>query len=185
VLTVVSTTLGGGSAAGWRASLGILAANAGYFVLSATGVGTILLASPKLFMALRWGGAAYLAWLGLRMLIRPTVPGASGETVAPGAGSRTPFMTGLVTQGVNPKALIFFAALLPQFIDPAGSIPTQILVLGVTSISIELIVLLIYVALGHGARSFTGGSSLALSLTRAGGVLLLAAAAGLATLGRP
>jgi threonine/homoserine/homoserine lactone efflux protein len=183
VLSVVSATLGGGTGAGVRAAFGILAVNVGYFALSATGVGTILLASPGLFGALRWVGAAFLAWMGLRMVFRPSLAEPGGAPSA-GSGSQSPFVIGLVTQGVNPKALVFFAALLPQFIDPAGSVPFQILILGVTSTLIELIVLLIYVGLGQGARKFSGRPGLTVSLHRAGGVLLLAAAAGLAALGR-
>src|SRR4029077_18380208 len=69
VLLVVSLALTRGPRAGLGATLGILAANALYFLLSATGLGAILLASAELFFLIKWLGAAYLLWMGLRMLL--------------------------------------------------------------------------------------------------------------------
>src|SRR4029077_1829756 len=76
VLLVVSLSLTRGARAGLGASLGILATNAFYFCLSAAGIGAVILASWDLFFLLKWLGAAYLVWLGLRMLFaRATVAG--------------------------------------------------------------------------------------------------------------
>ena len=69
VLLVVSIALGGGLRPGLGASLGILAANTLYFAISATGVAAALVASRELFLLLKWVGAAYLVWLGLRLLV--------------------------------------------------------------------------------------------------------------------
>jgi len=183
VLLVVSLTATAGARAGWGGIGGILAANTAYFALSATGIGAVLLASWHLFFLVKWVGAAYLCWLGVRMLL------ARGEGDAPAAAAPTgtrPLLHGLVTQGANPKALMFFAALLPQFIDPAAPVTPQILLLGVSSLLIELVVLAIYLCLtltvAQRARRASWTPALATSLHRAGGVLLLGAAAGLATL---
>ena len=67
VLLVVSAALGRGLRASLGASLGILTANTLYFALSATGVAAAVVASRELFLVLKWSGAAYLVWLGLRM----------------------------------------------------------------------------------------------------------------------
>jgi len=182
VLLVVSLALTRGGRAGLGASFGILGANACYFLLSATGIGAILLASWELFFLVRWIGAAYLVWLGLHMLLsRPS------RRMADDVADRrpvNPIMHGLVTQGANPKALVFFTALLPQFVDPARPVPAQILVLGVSSIVIELAVLALYVAVCHRARAVTERPGFATALNRAGGTLLIGAGAGLATLRR-
>jgi threonine/homoserine/homoserine lactone efflux protein len=175
VLFVLSMTLARGARAGLAGAVGILAANVGYFALSATGIAAVILASHELFMALKWAGAAYLVWMGLGMLFsrsRP-LPPPSPRLV------RRTFLRGLVVQGANPKALVFFVALLPQFIDPNASVPLQILVLGISSTVLELGVLTLYVVTAARAREMVG-SGFAARLERIGGVFLVAAGARLA-----
>lgn len=175
VLFVVSVALARGTGAGVAAALGVLVANAAYFVLSATGIVTIIIASHELFTVLRWAGAAYLVWLGLGMVVARarTSPAASPFPV------RRAFLRGVLVQGANPKALIFFVALLPQFIDPSASVPLQMFVLGVSSVVIEFFVLALYVVLAVRART-VAGSRLSVPLERVGGGLLVAAGARLA-----
>jgi homoserine/homoserine lactone efflux protein len=185
VLTVVSLALTTGAGAGIGASLGILAANAFYFVLSATGIGAVLLASYELFFLIKWVGAAYLVGLGLRMLVsRANAFEAAREAAPATRRSLRPFTHGVVTQGANPKALVFFTALLPQFIHPDNAIPLQVAILAVSSILIELVVLCVYVALCYQARGLMHRPGFATSLHRAGGALLIGAGAGLATMRR-
>ena len=185
VLAVVSLSLAGGAGAGFRASLGILTANALYFLLSATGVGAVLIASRDLFLVIKWGGAGYLVWLGLRMIFsRIPSPGLDRDTSTTRSFASGPYVDGIVTQGANPKALVFFTALLPQFITPSAPVTLQIGILGVTSILIELGVLSLYVTVCHGARNAIRRPGLAKSLHRIGGVLLIAAAIGLAGMRR-
>jgi len=175
VLFVVSLALARGARSGIAAALGILLANAFYFALSATGVAAAIVASNGLFTALRWLGTGYLLWLGLRMLLSRAEPPA---TAAPVPVQRS-LLRGVVVQGANPKALLFFVALLPQFINPAVSVGLQILVLGVSSVVIEFFVLLLYVVLAVRARQ-VAGTRFAGPLERVGGGLLLAAGARLA-----
>jgi threonine/homoserine/homoserine lactone efflux protein len=137
VLLVVSTALGRGLRSGLGAALGILAANTLYFSLSATGVVAAHAASRDLFAAIRWLGAGYLIWIGLRMLRSRPSRQATAQPVAP---TRS-FVRGFVVQSANPKALVFFVALLPQFINPAVPVPKQVLMLGASSLLIELLVL--------------------------------------------
>jgi homoserine/homoserine lactone efflux protein len=179
VLLVVSQSLTRGARAGLGASLGILAINAFYYCLAATGIAAFVLASWDLFFLIKWLGAAYLVWLGLRMLLgQTTVAGA------PPPGSLAPFSHGLVTQGSNPKAFVFFTALLPQFIDPAAGVPAQVAILGVSELIIELGVLALYVAVCQRARAMVQRPTFATSLNRAGGALLLGAGARLAVMRR-
>ncbi|MEW6272841.1 MAG: LysE family translocator [Thermodesulfobacteriota bacterium] len=187
VLLVVTLTLTAGAAAATRGIGGILAANAGYFVLSAAGIGAVLLASWSVFSLVRWLGAAYLAWLGVAMLLaRADAPGSGDSAPASARASRTrrPFVSGVVTQGANPANVTFFTALLPQFIDPEASVARQLAILGATSLLIELGVLAAYVSVGSRVRRSLWTPALATSVQRAGGALLLCAAAGLATLRR-
>jgi hypothetical protein len=89
---------------------------------------------------------------------------------------------GLITQGANPKALVFFTALLP-FVDSGRAIAPQIAILGISSI-IEFTVLALYVAVCQRARGMVQRPGFATALNRAGGVLLIGAGAGLATTNR-
>jgi threonine/homoserine/homoserine lactone efflux protein len=175
VLFVLSMTLARGARPGLAGAFGILAANIGYFALSATGIAAVILASHDLFMALKWVGAAYLVWMGIGMLMsRPAPVTAPSPQVV-----RRALLRGLLVQGANPKALVFFVALLPQFIDPNDSVPWQVFVLGISSTVIELGVLALYVATAARAREMVG-SGFAARLERIGGAFLVAAGARLA-----
>ena len=175
VLLVVSAALGRGLRASLGASLGILTANTLYFALSATGVAAALVASRELFLVLKWSGAAYLVWLGLRMAFSRAPREANAQPVPV---SRS-FVRGFVVQGANPKALVFFVALLPQFIDPTAPLATQVLILGVSSVVIELVALSVYALTAVRARR-VAGPRVARALERVGGGLLVAAGARLA-----
>ena len=183
VLCVVSTALARGARGGVRSSLGILAANTMYFALSATGLGALLLASRSLFVAIKWIGAAYLVVIGLRMVFRRARTGMPAET-APAPRRAGPFLNGFVTQAANPKALVFFTALLPQFIDPDASVAAQIAILGASSVAIEFAVLCTCVGACHAARRWTRGGRFGDLLHRTGGAFLIVAGAKLAAIRR-
>ena len=174
VLFVVSQALSRGGAASLWAAAGILGANVVYFTLSATGLGAVLLASYELFSLVRWVGAAYLIWLGVRMFVgrRPTAA-APGDIDARRSG-----MNGFVLQAANPKALLFFVALLPQFIDPAGDVAMQVLVLGITSVMIELVVLLAYGAAAGRCHAVAVTPRVARLADRVAGAMLVTAGLG-------
>jgi homoserine/homoserine lactone efflux protein len=89
------------------------------------------------------------------------------------------FARGFLVQAANPKALVFFVALLPQFIDAQGAVVHQVLILGVSSVVIELAVLVLYVAAAVKARTIAT-DRLAAPLEKIGGAFLVAAGARLA-----
>jgi homoserine/homoserine lactone efflux protein len=178
VLLVLATALRRGFPSAAVAAAGILTGNTFYFALSATGIAAVIVASHALFSVLKWAGATYLVWLGLRMLIsRATEHGAALQR-STGTAKRI-FTRAFIVQTANPKALIFFIALLPQFIDPAGSVPWQILLLGISSVAIEFMVLSLYAALAARARTIAG-AHVSGALERLGGATLIAAGARLA-----
>ena len=144
VLYVIGSALRHGARASLASNLGILAGNAIYFALSAAGLGAILLASHELFTVVRWAGAAYLVFLGLQALLRR--PSAAAEDRGPvePPSRRRLFGRGLALQLANPKTLVFFVALLPQFLDPHESLPQQVAILGGTSAVLEFWVLCFY-----------------------------------------
>lgn len=141
VLLVVSQGMRRGFASSRRGAAGILTGNAIYFALSAAGLGALLVASKRVFDVLQILGAAYLVLLGLKMLVMPSRQ--VDESTSP-RGDSGSFMQGLLTQLANPKAIVFFTALLPQFVDPTQPMTMQFVILGTISIVLELPVLLLY-----------------------------------------
>jgi homoserine/homoserine lactone efflux protein len=178
VLFVLATALRRGFPSATVAAAGILAGNTFYFALSATGIAAVIVASHAIFSALKWAGAAYLVWLGLRMLWSRAAERGATPQGSTGNAERV-FSRAFIVQAANPKALVFFIALLPQFINPAGSVAWQILVLGISSVVIEFMVLSLYAALAARARTISG-ARFSGSLERIGGAFLIAAGARLA-----
>lgn len=182
VLLVVSLGMTRGARTGVRASCGILIANAIYFAVSATGIGALLLASWNVFFAVKWLGAAYLAWIGTGMLLRRPDPAAPLR--APGHGNG--FRLGFLVNASNPKLLVYFVAILPQFIDPAGSLalPLQVGILAVSSMVLELAILVGYALLAERGQRFVRTPRAQALVQRTGGLLLIAAAARIAAIRR-
>jgi homoserine/homoserine lactone efflux protein len=183
VIYVTSHGLSRGFGRSVAAALGIVTGNVFYFVASALGLGALILASGQVFLIIKWVGAAYLVWLGLRMVLGhsslaksahdPTAGGVRPET-------RRAYGGGIVVQLSNPKNLVFFLAILPPFIDPAGNVLRQIAILGVTSQIIEIVVLLSYGGIGSKAGEWIRESRFAVWVDRVAGSMLASIGAGLA-----
>lgn len=120
----------------WLSVLGTFSAGFVQLPLVVFGLAGIFRQSPLLFAAVKTAGACYLAYLGVRALLRlwQSRRGGNGMPAAAQAGSRAVFWQGFWTNLLNPKVFIFMIAFLPQFADPAaGPIWAQMLVLGVFS----------------------------------------------------
>lgn len=181
VLFVVAQGLRTRSARALWSAIGILTANAFFFALSGTGLGALLAASPVLFTVVKWAGAAYLFYLGAASWLRPrSLPQARGPSRGTETRCPTLFVRGLVLQLSNPKALLFFTSILPQFIDREQSILFQLLVLGVTSILLELAVLSAYGVAAARASRLVERPRFAIVTGRVSGLLLMGSALGLA-----
>jgi len=125
VLYIVSNALRSGARAGVVAGLGITAGCFVHVFAAAIGVGALLAASATAFTVLKWAGAAYLVWVGVRLLFARGVPVRWGSPAGspPPCGERQPgllavFRGGFLTNVLNPKVAIFFLAFVPQFIAP-------------------------------------------------------------------
>ncbi|MDF1486346.1 LysE family translocator [Ramlibacter sp. H39-3-26] len=144
-LYIVGHALRGGLRAGIVAGLGIAAGCLVHVLATALGVSALLAASATAFAALKWLGAAYLAWMGLRLLwgSRPgAVPRGAPDLVAGSAGGISAggqkgiFFGGFCTNVLNPKVALFFLAFVPQFIAPgAPHKPLAFMLLGLLFIA--------------------------------------------------
>jgi len=184
VLLVVAQGLSRGRIAALWSSLGILAGNAFYFLISATGLGAILIASYNLFSLIKWIGAGYLVWLGIATIFAKPSAVSAPRANAPAVSSTRTMLNGFILQASNPKALIFFAALLPQFIEPRASVAIQVAILAATSITIEFFVLLAYGTAAGRLTHLATRPRFAQATNTAAGAMLIAAGAGIATIRR-
>ena len=169
VFYVVSQGVRGALRRSLPAAAGIITANSIYFTLSATSLGAIIAASQRFFTIAKWMGAAYLIYLGVKALRSAGSSHAVdlGEAGAAGPGDRRRVYLGALTlQLANPKALLFFLALLPQFIDPAQAVAPQMLILAATSMLPEFCILLAYGWLAHRALHASARFGMSRSMNR-------------------
>lgn len=139
MLFVLASGVRSGSRAGFVAAVGVAVGETIHLLAAAAGLAALFRAAPLLYDLVRFAGAAYLLWLGVRSLRRGGPAAADGRGGAP--STRGAFWRGLVTNVLNPKMALFTVALLPQFVDPSrGQVPAQFLVLGACFVAIEIMV---------------------------------------------
>lgn len=186
VLLVISQGIRQGFKTSVAGTLGVLTGNAIYFALSAVGLGALLIASATIFEIIRWIGVAYLVFTGLRLLLSAArAEGRDEVESGPSVSRSRAFVTGLITQLSNPKAIVFFTALLPQFVTPGGNVALQLTVLGITSIAVEFPVLLLYGFFADRSRTLIFTSGYAPWASRIAGGFLIGAGVTLALARRP
>lgn len=115
----------GGMRSGLPAVLGVLAADFLYIVLSVTGLSAVLAASYDLFTLLKWAGAVYLIYLGARLLRSAFSKSVETTPMAAPVASRRSFLSGFALHAANPKALLYFGSLVPQFVDSTHPLGPQ------------------------------------------------------------
>lgn len=136
------------------ALFGVCCATAIYFGLSATGIASLIVASNTLFQTIKWIGVAYLLYLGFTAIFSKS----GGLVLRSGFSKRKPsslFAQGFLVELSNPKALLYFSAVLPQFLDVTRPIAPQFLVMWGTSFVLQCVVCSGYAYLGE--RIVRGG----------------------------
>lgn len=108
--------------------------------VSMLGIGALLKSSAQALTVLKWLGGAYLFWLGVQLFRAPAIELGSTTAVAPPKRAVSLFQEGFLAAVSNPKALLFYGAFLPQFIDPARSMWTQFVLMAATFAATELMV---------------------------------------------
>jgi threonine/homoserine/homoserine lactone efflux protein len=143
-----------GVTAGWRAAaitaLGSLTAITCIMTLSFTGLGVVIASSEWVFSLIKWAGAAYLIYLGVLCLMSKQKSYTKAKEESQTA-TRSHYLSGFIVGASNPKAIVFFTALFPQFIATDAPLIPQYLIFASTFVVMELSWLLFYAYLG--ARS--------------------------------
>ena len=144
MLMCITTSLNHGPRSAVRSALGSVSAVFGVMLLSALGLGALLSASEVAFTAAKVAGAAYLIWLGIKTF-RSEVTVLENTTATTKTTEQTSrhsfFLRGFLVGASNPKALLFFAAFFPQFLNPALPFAPQFGILSLTFVAFELTVL--------------------------------------------
>lgn len=161
VTVIIANSLRHGTRAGLWTDVGTQAGLATMLVVLAAGLSTIVNHMGWIFDWLRLIGAAYLIWLGIKLWRSGTADLTTSSTLTSGPGRSNGgarfFWQGFLVLWSNPKALLFFGAFIPQFIDPAGSALSQTLLLGTIFIVVALVLDSCYaLAAGRAGRLFTG-----------------------------
>ena len=152
-------------------------------LVAGVGVGALLLASATAFTVVKFAGAGYLIWLGLRQWrSRDGVVPESGEAAPVRSGepsARERFTIGFFTNVTNPKGIVFMVAVLPQFIDPQRVLWLQLLILLLTTIAVDLVVMHGYAFLASRAQRWLATARARRAQNRVFGGVLMAMGASL------
>lgn len=161
--------------------LGVASADVFFFVLSATGIASLILASNLMFSIIKWLGVAYLLYLGTSALFSKS--GAIKLNAEKKVCSRKKLFTqGLVVQLANPKALMYFTALLPQFVDPSKPVLFQMLLMGASCLLADILVYSVFSRLGERIAKQQLKSSVTALINKAAGITLISTGIRMASL---
>ncbi len=158
----MATGMSEGLRRGWWSVLGLQIGLMLQLVLVAAGVGAVVAGSAVAFTVVKWLGVAYLAYLAIRQWrTAPRDLRDEMQAAAPG-GRRALLLRGFLVNATNPKGLVFFLAALPQFVTPAMPLLPQYLAIGLTMLSVDIMVMGLYTGLAgrmvgwlHNARQQT------------------------------
>ncbi|AMR81562.1 LysE family translocator [Cupriavidus nantongensis] len=169
---VVARTVAGGRSEGLASCLGTGLGGLLHVLAAAAGLSLLIAQSAVAFSVLKYLGAAYLVYLGLRMLLRKEQP----ATVAavPSRGARRALVEGVVVEVLNVKTALFFLAFLPQFVAPGAAAVSQLALLGSICVALNTLVDVVVVFAAHRLlRSEAASAARARLMTRASGVTMV------------
>ncbi|UWQ22610.1 LysE family translocator [Jannaschia sp. W003] len=177
VLLVAGYALSQGRRVAAASALGVALGDFAAMSASLAGLGALVMASAAAFTVLKWLGAAYLLWMGVRMW--RSADGVEAE--APGAGRhvspRAVFGHAAAVTALNPKGIVFFVAFVPQFVDPSAPLARQFAVLVATFVGIAALNALLWALLADRLRAGVRRPGALRWMTRGGGAALVAMAA--------
>lgn len=183
ILLVLSYAISQGRRVAVSTAAGVAVGDLVAMTASLAGLGALVLASATLFTALKWVGAVYLVYLGIKMILSARdADFALPETNA--ISTQRTFTHAAAVTALNPKSIAFFIAFVPQFIQPEAALLQQFAILIATFVSLATINALAYALLAGGLRDKLARPGIIAWLTRAGGVTLIGMGVLTATLRR-
>ncbi len=182
VMLVLSYALSKGRSVAVASAAGVALGDLIAMSASLAGLGALVLTSATLFIALKWVGAAYLIWLGVK-LIR-SEPSDGLAVPRPDVTARHVLGHATMVTALNPKSIAFFIAFVPQFIQPNAPLAPQFTILIVTFVTMGGLNALLYALLADRLRSIIAQPSFITWITRAGGAALITMGVLTATLRR-
>ncbi|AWI84098.1 lysine transporter LysE [Alloyangia pacifica] len=182
VLLVLSYALSKGRSVALASAAGVALGDFTAMSLSLAGLGALVLASATAFTVLKWIGALYLVWMGVKLL--RSAPGAGLAVPRDAVSARGVFGHAAAVTALNPKSIAFFIAFVPQFVNASAPLLPQFALLVATFVTLAALNVLAYALAADRLRRLIGRPSVLAWLTRAGGAALIAMGALTATLRR-
>lgn len=173
VLLVTGYAISGGGRTGWWTVPGVVLGDAVAMIASLAGLGALLAASAAAFAVLKWAGAAYLVFLGIRMW--GAEPALDGEPEHKDRGRLALTAHAFYVTALNPKSIAFFVAFMPQFVIRTAPVVPQLLILGVTFLVLAFVNIAAYAALAGAMRRRLRTPRLLRAVNRAGAGVLIGA----------
>ncbi|MBU1315315.1 MAG: LysE family translocator [Alphaproteobacteria bacterium] len=183
ILLVISYALSHGRKVATATVAGVALGDFTAMTASMLGLGALLATSAALFTLLKWVGAAYLIYLGIKLWRSPVSDGAGGEGEAPAPAVKASriFLHTYAVTALNPKSIIFFVAFLPQFLDLGEPLFLQMLIFELTFLTLATLNATLYGLLAALARNQIRKPQVQRAVNRTGGSLMIGA--GLLALG--
>jgi threonine/homoserine/homoserine lactone efflux protein len=173
ILLVVSYALGLGRRSAGAVVAGVALGDFTSMTLSMLGLGVVLAASATLFTLLKWAGAAYLVWLGIRLWRAPVAEAAAGPAGA--ASPRRMLAHAFAVTALNPKSIVFFVAFVPQFLDLSRPPAPQMAIFVATFVTMGALNAFLYALAASAARGAIATPAIQRAVNRAGGAVLIGA----------
>ena len=174
VLLVISYALGHGRRSAYATVAGVALGDFTAMTASMLGLGALLAASAALFTALKWVGAAYLIYLGIKLWRAPVAPGGAGGAPAATRPGRI-FLHAYAVTALNPKSIVFFVAFVPQFLVASAPLLPQMALFEATFLVLAAANALFYALAASAARDRIRLPGVQRAVNRIGGSLLIAA----------
>ncbi len=172
ILLVLSYALSQGRRVAVSTAAGVALGDLIAMSASLAGLGTLVMTSATLFTALKWAGAAYLVWLGIKLLRSPPSEGLEAGIPAQ-ASARETFLHATTVTALNPKSIAFFIAFVPQFVDASAALLPQFALLTGTFVTLATLNALAYALLADRLRAQIRRPATLRWMTRAGGGTLI------------
>lgn len=173
ILLVISYALGHGKKSTTALVAGVALGDFTAMTASLLGLGALLATSATVFTALKWIGAAYLIYMGIKLW--RAAPSLEATEAEPATKSKRIFLHAFVVTALNPKSIIFFVAFLPQFLDATRPIVPQMVIFEATFLVLATANAALYAVMASAARQHIRNASVQRAVNRVGGSLLIGA----------